>query len=71
MEYRNLKEANEIDFAINYIKELRIKFIAEMRNKESELGEGIITDVVNNFANAIVDFENKEIDRLVERIKEL
>jgi ATP-dependent exoDNAse (exonuclease V) alpha subunit len=71
MDYKNLKEANEIDFAINYIREIRSKFIDEIRAKEKELGEGVITVVVRNFANGIIDIENEEIERLRDRISEL
>jgi len=66
-----MKEAKEIDFAIDYIKELRRKFIDEIRVKQKELGEGVITDVANNICNGMVDIENKEITRLKTRLSEL
>jgi hypothetical protein len=71
MEYYNMKEAKEIDFAIDYLKEIRAKYIDEIRAKEKELGKGVITDVVNNLASGIVTLENKEIDRLKKRLAEL
>ena len=71
MEYYNMKEAKEIDFAIDYLKEIRAKYVDEVRAKKEELGDGVITDVVNRLTSGIVNLENKEIDRLKKRLSEL
>ena len=71
MNYYNMKEAKEIDFAIDYLKEIRTKYVDEIRAKQKELGEGVITDVANRLTSGIVELENKEVDRLKQRLKEL
>ena len=71
MDYYNMKEVKEIDFAIDYLIEIRSKYVDEIRMKSKELGEGVITDVVNNLASGIVTLENKEADRLKKRLSEL
>ena len=43
----------------------------EVRAKQKELGEGVITDVANRLTSGIVDLENKEVDRLKKRLSEL
>ena len=71
MDYYNMKEAKEIDFAIDYISKIRTQYVAKLQSKAEHLGTGVITDVVKNLVIGLVDLENKEIDRLKERLKEL
>lgn len=66
-----MKEAKEIDFAIDYVKKIRHKYVDEIRAKQKELGEGVITDVANVLTSGIVDLENKMIDKLKKKLTEL
>jgi len=66
-----MKEAKEIDFAIDYIKDIRQRFVAEIRAKEKELGEGVITEVARKMTNGICELETKEITSLKERLAKL
>lgn len=65
-----MKEVKEIDFLIDYIQEIRKKFVAEIREKERELGVGM-EDVANRLCSGMVDLENKELDHLKNRLNKL
>lgn len=71
MKYYNMHEAKEIDFAIDYLKEVRVKWIAEIRAREKDMPDGVINDVVNKLASGLVTVETEIRAELKERLKEL
>lgn len=71
MEYHNMKEAKEIDYAIDYLIEIRSKYVDEIRTKESSMPDGVINAVARKLVNGLFDLEGKIVEELKERLKGL